>query len=416
MDHYIIRGKRRLSGELTVQGAKNSLLPVLAAVVLTDGKSLIRNAPDLTDTESAVCILRELGCSVVRQGRDLLIDPSNLSSAEISPTLCRSMRSSVVFLGPLLARCQKAVLSLPGGCRLGERPIDLHLAGLTKMGAEILWEDDRLICTAPAGLKGAEITMPFPSVGATENLMMAAALAKGTTLLTGCAKEPEIVDLAAFLNRCGARIEGSGSTVMRITGADRLSGCAYSIMGDRIAAMTYLIAAAMTGGDLTLRGIDPRHLAKPLQKLSGTGKILSVGKDFCRIAGTVPPKSIPMIATGPYPAFPTDCLPLFLSLAAVSQGTSVFWERVFENRYASCGDLAKMGAVIYRSERAAAIRGSHLHGAAVSAQDLRGGAGLVLAALAAEGTTTVSNIAWIERGYERFCETLSDLGAEIRKE
>ena len=415
MAEYRINGKRRLSGEVWVQGAKNSALPILAASLLTDGQSVIRNCPRLSDTEAALQILRECGCKAIWQQDAVILNTDTFSKSEISPDLCGRMRSSVVFLGPLLARTHRAELSLPGGCRLGARPIDLHLQGLAQMGAVIRFEEDRLICHAPQGLHGSRITLRFPSVGATENLMMAATLAQGTTVLQGCAREPEIADLAAYLNRCGAKILGAGESFIQIVGVPRLFGCEYTVMGDRIAAMTYLIAGAMTNGDVTVRGIHPRLMAAPLRKLLQTGKNLCCNENSCRLSGNRPLMAIPFVGTGPYPDFPTDCLPLFFSMGAAAEGSGVFVENIFENRFSTADDLIRMGGCIYRQGRVAAVRGTRLHGEPVCARDLRGGAGLVLAALAAEGTTIVDGVHWIRRGYERLWEDLSRLGAEICK-
>ena len=416
MDRYEISGGRRLTGEIHVQGAKNSVLPILAATVLTADRCVIHKCPALSDTALTIRILRTLGCRADWRQGNIFVDSSDLSHLEISGSLTGKMRSSIVFLGPLLARCGQAIIAYPGGCRLGPRPIDLHLDGLRQMGATVQEEEQYLRCCAPEGLQGARIVLSFPSVGATENLMMAAVLAKGKTTLINCACEPEIVDLADFLIRCGAKIRGAGENTVEIEGVSRLHGCEHVVIGDRIAAATYLVAAAMTGGEVVVSGIEPENLMSMLAALQKTGGEVSWEKKRCRLKAPSRPKALPQVRTMPYPGFPTDGLPLFLSLAAVARGTSIFVENIFENRYSSVPCLQRMGASIRQEGKIAVVEGCGLlHGADVCAEDLRGGAGLVLAALAAQGTSRIEGIEWIERGYEHFCENLTALGAEIWK-
>ncbi len=417
MDRYEIVGGQRLEGEIRVQGAKNSVLPILAATVLTNGRCTIHNCPALSDTALTVQILQTLGCRTDWEQGSITVDSSSLSNQELSETLTGKMRSSIVFLGPLLARCGRVKIAYPGGCRLGPRPIDLHLNGLRQMGAVVQEEQDYLLCHTPSKLQGARITLSFPSVGATENLMMAAVLAQGKTTLCQAAREPEIVDLAVFLNRCGARICGAGSSVIEIEGVTRLGGCEHTVIGDRIAAATYLAAAAITGGQAAVLGADPRNLSSMLMLLQKNGSRVGWEKNRLFLKSDGRFRAFPHIETAPYPGFPTDGLPLFLSLAATAQGNSIFVENIFENRYSSVLGLQKMGVQIHREGRTAVVEGSkELHGADVCAEDLRGGAGLVLAALAARGRSRIEGVHWIERGYEHFCRNLAAMGAKIRKE
>lgn len=416
MARYEIIGGRRLEGEVRIQGAKNSVLPILAAAVLAQSRCVIHNCPALSDTSLAIQILKMLGCAIEWNNGTIWVDPTGICNREIPGALTGKMRSSIVFLGPLLARWGRAKISYPGGCKLGPRPIDLHLDGLRQLGAVVREEEQFLLCHAPKGLTGARIVLSFPSVGATENLMMAAVLAKGTTTLMNCACEPEIVDLAAFLNRCGARIRGAGENTIEIEGVRSLHGCEYTVIGDRIAAATYLVAGAMTGGEVLTTGIEPQNLMSMLALLQKTGSEVRWGRDHCLVKAKQPPTAVAQVRTMPYPGFPTDGLPLFLSLSAVSQGTCVFVENIFENRYSSVPGLQRMGASIRQEGKVAVVEGcAALHGADVCAEDLRGGAGLVLAALAASGCSQIQGVEWIERGYEHFCKNLASLGARIRK-
>ena len=417
MDRYEISGGRRLTGEIYVQGAKNSVLPILAATVLTADRCVIHNCPALSDTALTIRILRTLGCRADWRQGNIFVDSSDLSHLEISGSLTGKMRSSIVFLGPLLARCGQAIIAYPGGCRLGPRPIDLHLDGLRQMGATVQEEEQYLRCCAPEGLQGARIVLSFPSVGATENLMMAAVLAKGKTTLINCACEPEIVDLADFLIRCGAKIRGAGENTVEIEGVSRLHGCEHVVIGDRIAAATYLVAAAMTGGEVVVSGIEPENLMSMLAALQKTGGEVSWEKKRCRLKAPSRPKSLPQVRTMPYPGFPTDIQSPFMALATVARGTSVFIENIFENRFQHIDELTRMGADIKVEGRSAVVRGVNtLQGANVVARELRGGASLVVAALAANGTTTISGTEFIDRGYENIEKYLLECGAKIRRE
>lgn len=414
MEKYEITGVCKIAGVHTVQGAKNSVLPILAATVLCEGQSVIHNCPHLSDTLLCIEILKTLGIKAIWQDNTITVDPTGIANSEISWELTGKMRSSIVFLGPLLARCGTARIAYPGGCQLGPRPIDMHLDGLRQMGAIITDTEEHLLCESPGGLCGAEIVLSFPSVGTTENLMMAAATAKGDTTLINCACEPEIVDLADYLNRCGARITGAGENTIHIRGVKHLHGCEHTVIGDRIAAATYLAAAAITGGQLEINKINPDHMLSMLAVFQKMGCDVSCEKDACRLIAPKRLASLGQVRTMPYPGFPTDGLPIFLTLATQCAGTGIFVENIFDNRYSSITGLQRMGAAIRREGKVAVVEGpTMLHPAKVMAEDLRGGAGLVLAALCARGVSQVEQIFWVERGYENFVENLSLLGAKI---
>lgn len=413
----VINGGRRLEGELSVHGAKNSALPLLSAAVLAHGESILHNCPALTDVDTACRILSCLGCRCSRSGDTVCVDASNVTGSEIPENLMREMRSSIVFLGAVLGRNGKCRLSFPGGCELGARPIDLHISALRKMGAEINEEHGYLECSAPKGLRGARIALSFPSVGATENILLAAATAEGTTEIHNAAREPEICDIADFLNKCGARISGAGESVILIEGVKRLSPCEHSVIPDRIVAGTYLCAAAITRGELILTHCEPQHMTSFIPVLESMGcRVYAYGggKIFlnCRKRLIAPPT----VRTMPYPGFPTDIQALFTALCATAEGTSVFVETIFENRFRHAAELMRLGAKIKVEGRVAIIEGvSRLTGAKLCACELRGGAALVTAALAAEGTSEVSGLSYIDRGYENIEQALRSVGADIRK-
>ena len=413
----VINGGRRLEGELSVHGAKNSALPLLCAAVLAHGESILHNCPALTDVDAACRILSCLGCRCTRSGDTVCVDASNVTGSEIPENLMREMRSSIVFLGAVLGRNGKCRLSFPGGCELGARPIDLHLAALRKMGAEITEEHGYLECSAPKGLRGARISLSFPSVGATENILLAAATAEGTTEIHNAAREPEICDIAEFLGKCGARISGAGESVITIEGVKRLSPCEHRVIPDRIVAGTYLCAAAITRGELILTHCEPQHMMSFIPVMESMGcRVYAYGggKLFlsCRKRLVAPPT----VRTMPYPGFPTDIQALFTALCATAEGTSVFVETIFENRFRHTAELMRLGAQIKVEGRVAIIEGvSRLTGAKLCAAELRGGAALVTAALAAEGTSEISGISYIDRGYENIEQALRSVGADIRK-
>ena len=413
MRQITISGGLPLKGELSVQSAKNSVLPILAATIVCTDVCCIRHCPHLSDVESAVEILQYLGGDARWDGDDLLVDTRQLSGCEIPEALMRKMRSSVIFLGAILARCGQCRLSYPGGCELGPRPIDLHLGALRSLGTEITEDGGILDCRA-ADLRGADIVLALPSVGATENAMLAAVGAQGTTIILGAAREPEIVDLQNFLRQAGAEIHGAGGDTIAIVGKRPLRGCTYQCIGDRIAASTYLCAAAATGGDISLRGIDHRHLSTVTTALRCAGADLTCGDDTIALRCAGPLRSIPTVRTSPYPGFPTDAQAVLMAALLRSRGTTVFVENIFENRYRHVPELRRMGADVALEGRVAVVCGvERLSGAVVQCTDLRGGAALVIAALQARGRTSVTMTEHIERGYEDIVGDLQALGAAI---
>ncbi len=415
MSELLIQGGRPLNGETVVQGAKNSVLPMLAATILTGDTVEIENCPHLRDVTNSIRILEDLGCTARWQGSTLTVDTRGLDQYTVSDHLMREMRSSSVFLGPLLARIGAAELSYPGGCELGPRPIDLHVAGLRELGAEIRESGGMLHCQA-GHLVGCELLLSIPSVGATENLMLAACGAEGITVISNAAREPEIVDLQNFLNSCGAEIRGAGTSTITITGGRRLHGCTYRCMPDRIVTATYLCAAASAGGLIFLRGANEAHLATVTAALRQAG--CDICADHAGIACRCEERlrGIRSIRTAPYPGFPTDAQAVVMAALCRSQGVTVFEENIFENRYRHVGELCRMGADIRVSGRTAVVTGvENLSGAAVQSTDLRGGAALCVAALGAVGETRISAIHHIDRGYEDITGDLTALGARITR-
>lgn len=416
MSFYEICGGRPLRGELRVQGAKNSALPILAAALLAPGQSVIRNCPDLSDVTAALEILRLLGCRTVREGDAVLIDASQLTGCGIPDRLMREMRSSVIFLGALLARLGRAELSYPGGCELGPRPIDLHLAALRGLGAEITEEQGRLTCTQGQGLAGRELCLSIPSVGATENAMLAACGAQGLTTIVGAAREPEIVDLQGFLRAIGAKVHGAGSSVITVEGGVPLHGGSYAVMGDRIVAATYLAAAASAGGTVEVTGVDYRHLSTVSAVLREAGCDVQSGAESIRLRRDGPLQGVRPVRTAPYPGFPTDAQAPLMAALTRGKGCTVFVENIFESRYRHVDELSRMGADIRVEGRVAVVYGvPRLHGAQVRATDLRGGAALAVAALGAEGRSELTGVHHIDRGYQSLEGDLRRLGAEIRR-
>lgn len=416
MGKLIIEGGVPISGEIRVQGAKNAVLPILAATVMADGVSVIKNCPYLRDVDKTDLVLERLGCDVKREGNTVTVDTTGMCDCEICEDLMREMRSSIIFLGAIISRCKKAVVSMPGGCPIGLRPIDLHLKALRELGVDICEEHGYIKCTTE-GIKGGNIHLDFPSVGATENVMLAAVCGEGCTTISNAAREPEIVDLGRFLNSMGAKVHGMGSSVIIIEGVDKLHGGEYTIMPDRIVAATYLAASAITGGEMCLTNVNPQHMGAMLHVLEEMGVKLRCEKD--RIIQSAPKrlKSVHTIRTMPYPGFPTDIQSPFMALATTARGTSVFVENIFENRFQHVDELTRMGADIKVEGRSAVVRGvKHLQGANVVARELRGGAALVVAALAANGVTNISGTEFIDRGYENIERYLLDCGAKIRRE
>lgn len=415
MSVYTIRGGNQISGVVPVHGAKNAALPILAAAAIC-GDSVIRNCPELTDISAAAEILECLGCKVKRQGDAIVTTKSGKGDCRIPDRLMGAMRSSIVFLGGMIACHGCAQMALPGGCELGARPIDLHLSALGQMGAVIREGGGRLICTAPEGLHGARINLRFPSVGATENTLIAAATAKGETVLTGAAREPEIMDLIEYLRGCGAKIALDLDGTIRVEGVKKLEGTTHWVIPDRIAAGTYLCAAAMTGGELLVERVEPGHLSSCLSVLTGAGCEIKTGSNWVRLTAPKKLKGFGTVKTMPYPGFPTDMQSVMMAAASTAQGTSIFVENIFEGRYRHVPELRKLGANIVTEGRAAVVEGvERLTGADLTCTDLRGGAAVVLAALAAEGESTVTGLAHIDRGYENFEGNLSRLGADIKR-
>ncbi len=415
-DRYIIEGGHRLEGKIAIHGAKNSILPVLAATVLTGEKCVLKNCPELSDARAAVQILRYLGCDAGQHGEVITVDSSRMTRCDILDELMREMRSSIVFLGAMIARCGCACLSFPGGCELGPRPIDIHIAALRKMNVRIIERGGCLCCETEGGVKGADIALSFPSVGATENIMLAGCTASGVTTITNAAREPEIVDLAGFLNRCGADITGAGESVITVNGVKRLHGCEYSVIPDRIETVTYMAAAAATGGRLKLIGTVPQHIAAVLPVFEEMGCEVKTGGGVIDIAADRRLRAPRLIRTMPYPGFPTDAQAPVMAAAAVARGTSMFVETIFENRYRHAAELSRLGASIKTEARVAIVEGvERLEGAPVCCTDLRGGAAIAVAALSAGGISELSQIRHIERGYESFDKNLAGAGARIEK-
>lgn len=413
----IIRGGRRLEGEIAVQGAKNSALPILASTVLCKDECVIHNCPRLTDCDAACRILECFGCKCRREGGTVTVNTRSVTNTDIPASLMREMRSSIIFLGPAIARCGHCRMSFPGGCELGPRPIDFHISALKKMGVEISEEHGYLDCSAPKGIKGSKIAFSFSSVGATENIMLAATLAKGETEIHNAAREPEIVDLAEFINKCGGKIEGAGGSTLHIQGVERLGGCEHSVMPDRIVAATYLCCAAITRGELVLSKLNRCDIGLVVPVLEQIGcNVYCYGQDSIYINAKRPLKAPQTIRTNVHPGFPTDSQPMMMALCSTLPGTTVFVENIFENRFKHAGELTRLGAKINVEGRVAVVTGvKSLSGAELEATDLRGGAALVTAGLFADGVTKISNIRYIDRGYEDIEKNLRSVGADIRR-
>ena len=409
---FLLSGGTRLCGELEVGCAKNAVLPILAAAMLTDAPVTVEDCPDLVDARNMLSILETLGCRVEARGRDVLLDASRAESHEMPENLSKRLRSSIFMLGPLIARFGRARVSYPGGCEIGQRPIDLHLKGLRALGVTIREAHGMIECDG-ARLRGADVYLDFPSVGATENVMMAAVLARGRTTIHNAAREPEIRDLQAFINALGGKIRGGGTDRVTIEGVRSLGGARYRPLPDRIVAGTLLAAAAATRGEVLLRRVCPGDLGAVLDKLRQAGCAVETEETriFLRARALRPFE----ISTQPFPGFPTDLQAQFMALACAVEGASVIVENVFENRFAHAAQLRRMGADIFLSGRLAVVRGGRLYGAEVQASDLRGGAALVIAALAAEGESRVENVELIDRGYEALETMLAALGANIRR-
>ena len=416
MDLWHIRGGRRLEGTLRVQGSKNASLPILAACVLCPQRCELLNVPRLSDTDAALRILEYLGCAVARERDRVYIDSTMLSCSAVPHSLMAEMRSSVIFMGALLARCGEARLSLPGGCRLGKRPIDLHLAALRKLGARIEEDNNELHCRAQR-LRGTEIILPFPSVGATENALLAACGARGETLIRGAAREPEIAALADFLCAMGAEIRGAGSDTIRLTAFRPKKDVCFRIPPDRIAAASFACAAAGCGGDLTLNGFEPGQISAVLHFLNAAGCDIITFNHALRLRSDARLTAVGPVVTAPYPGFPTDAQPLLMAALLRAEGRTVIRETIFEQRFRQAPELCRLGARIRVEGQTAEVLGvKALRGAALHATDLRGGAAMILAGLAAEGETLVFDEGHVRRGYEDLDRCLESLGAEITLE
>jgi len=412
MSVFRIEGGRSLRGCLRVQGAKNSVLPILAASFLAQGTCVIHNCPRLTDVDHTLAILEHLGCKVWREGDTVTVDAAAPERWDVPDALMREMRSSVVFLGPILGRMGRSELSYPGGCELGPRPIDLHIAALRALGADIQEGGGRLLCAGK--LTGGEITLSLPSVGATENAMLAAVAARGTTTITNAAREPEIVDLQSFLNTLGADVRGAGSSTVVIRGGRPLHGGEHTVIADRIAAATYLSAVACAGGEGELLGVDWRQLSTVTAVFSEAGCRVVSSPDAITIAAQRPLKAVRPIRTAPYPGFPTDAQAVVMAALCKAEGATVFSENIFDSRYRHVDELARMGADIRVEGRVAVVYGvPRLLGAHVTATDLRGGAALAVAGVGAEGETVISGLRHVERGYADLAADLRCLGANI---
>ncbi|MBP2651107.1 MAG: murA1 [Firmicutes bacterium] len=414
MEKLIISGGKRLTGSVKVSGAKNAVLPIIAASLLSSTPSRLEEIPDLDDVRTISEVLSHLGAVITRdEPGSLVIDGTNITNCEAPYEFVRKMRASFYVMGPLLARKGQAKISLPGGCAIGTRPIDLHLKGFEALGAEIELGHGFIEARAPRGLTGARIYLDFPSVGATENIMMAASLAKGQTILENPAEEPEIVDLANYINAMGGKIRGAGTNVIRIEGVDELKGTTHVVIPDRIEAGTYMVAAAITGGDVWIENAITEHLKPLVAKLKEAGVLIEERVDGVRVSGCTNLRAVD-IKTLPYPGFPTDMQAQFMALMTVASGTSVITETVFENRFMHVDELKRMGANIKIDGRSAVIEGVEaLNGCQVKATDLRAGAAMVLAGLIAKGETEIGCIHHIDRGYEGLVDKLRGIGAKI---
>ena len=406
-----------LKGTVRVAGAKNSALKLIAAAILGQGETTLRNVPLISDIDIMSEVLERLGARVVRNGHELLVDTSQVDSFETPYELVTKMRASISVLGPLVGRFGQARVAMPGGCQIGARNIDMHLVGMEELGVEFSVDHGNLVATTPKGLHGGNILLDFPSVGATENTMMAACVAEGTTAIDNAAREPEIEDLANMLNAMGAKVQGAGTSTITIEGVllESMHPCVHTTVGDRIEAGTYLTGGALLGGPVTVEGINPTFLRMALTKLEAFGCTVETGEDSITVSRTQPLRATD-IQTLPYPGFPTDLQAQFMLLAALAKGSSIVTENVFENRFMFAAEIARMGADINIEEHHAVVTGvERLQGAPVESTDLRAGAALVLAGLAAEGETIVRHIEHIDRGYEDYVGKLASLGADIER-
>ena len=412
MSSYIIEGGHKLEGTVKISGSKNSALPIIAATILNAGKTVLYNVPNIQDTQMMYKILETLGAKIEKKNGKIKIDTSKIEKFEIPPELMHKMRSSVILAGALIGRYQKAIFSYPGGCDIGSRPIDLHLKSFEKLGIQVNQNHGNIECNAEK-IKGEKIDLDFPSVGATENAILASVLAEGTTIITNAAREPEIIDLQNFLNKMGAKIVGAGTDEIQIEGVKKLKDISYNIMPDRIETGSFLCFAAATKGNIILENVNATHITPIISKLEEAECKIETSKNKIKIIAPKKLKAID-IKTMPYPGFPTDMQSVYASMLTIAKGTSIIVENIFENRYKYTQELNKMGAKITVEGKSAIIRGTRkLYGADVKATDLRGGAALVLAGLIAKGKTQVEDIEYILRGYEKLDYKLQNLGANI---
>lgn len=413
MSSYIIEGGKSLEGEVNISGSKNASLPIMAASILNSNVTRLYNVPNIHDTQITLEILKILGCKITKKSDKIIIDSRNMKKTEIPEELMRQMRSSVVLAGAIIGRFKKAKISYPGGCDIGARPIDLHLKGFKRLGIEIEENSGFINCKCE-NIIGNTVQLDFPSVGATENVMLAAVLAEGETIITNAAMEPEIVDLQNMLNKMGAKIVGAGTNIIKITGVKTLKEVSYTVMPDRIEAGTFLCAGAITGGKIKLNRVNVENVMPIIHKLEECGCKIEIFKNSIKLEAPKKLKAVD-IKTMPYPGFPTDMQSVFATVLAVSKGTSMVVENIFESRYKYTNELRRMGAKITVEGKTAVIKGvRRLSGTNVTSTDLRGGAALVLAGLQAKGKTTVNNIEYILRGYEKLDQKLSALGAKIK--
>ncbi|HZH26396.1 MAG TPA: UDP-N-acetylglucosamine 1-carboxyvinyltransferase [Azospirillaceae bacterium] len=418
MDKIRIRGGRTLNGTIPIAGAKNAALPLMCASILTDKPLRLANVPDLADIRMLEQLLAQHGVFIGRDGEtgEMVMTAARITSTEAPYDIVRKMRASVLVLGPLLARCGRARVSQPGGCAIGTRPVDIHLKGLQALGADVDLNEGYIEASAPRGLTGGEVKFPFPSVGATENIMMAAALARGETVIENAAREPEIVDLADCLNAMGAHVEGAGSGRIVIQGKDRLSGASHRVLADRIETGTYLMAAAVTGGEVELTGTSIGLLSAAIEKLREAGVVVSETRDGIRVHRRNTPLQGIDVVTEPHPGFPTDLQAQLMGMLTVAEGASMITENIFENRFMHVPELCRLGADINVQGASAVVRGvPKLTGAPVMATDLRASVSLVIAALAAEGETEINRVYHLDRGYERLEAKLQACGADVER-
>lgn len=413
MAKYIIKGSNKLEGKVKISGSKNAALPIIAASILNAGKTTLYNVPNIHDTQMMFEILKNLGGKVEKKNNKIIMDTSKIKKYEISEDLMRQMRSSVILAGSLIGKYQKAIFSYPGGCDIGTRPIDLHLKGFEKLGINITKNYGNISCICDK-IVGEKIDLDFPSVGATENIMLASCLGEGTTQINNAAREPEIIDLQNFLNKMGAKIQGAGSNKIQIEGVKKLNDVSYNIMPDRIETGTFLCAAAMSQGNIIIENTNINHITPIISKLEEANCKLKLEKDKIELKAPKKLKALE-IRTMPYPGFPTDMQSIFVSMLTIAKGTSIIVENIFESRYKFTQELIRMGAKITIEGKSAIVKGTRkLYGANVNATDLRGGAALVLAGIVAKGETTIENIEYILRGYENLNKKLENLGVNIK--